>query len=612
MNEFLEQINNLNKKTIDDILDILEKEEKIYNSYCDKEKKLINKGNLFFENIEKEILNLIITRTENYETLKKVIETKKNEYNKVVEESIVNESIENEIKKFQKTKGMSIKSTIEPLKRKIQEAESQLTLLDKDVSNRTKDIKLKKDEFKKINKAKLIEIKKRFDKEMSKLNKDLDAKSLPLEQEMSPEKNKKRILDLKKEIKKIRLVGLSEEKGLRIKNLKEKEMLEKEYASIIENLDLDLELLEIHYERRSIELKSIQKNLQLEIECEQDLYDYRSVIKSNENIKTNYFDSLQKKISITDEINDLKKTFLDSKDLEENDKLILYTKTNEYFNEFQKSFLSNIEKFSNDELNKNLNGFNVLKNSLINYLDANYLILEKMMFQYYEYKNNFLLALVQSSKDIKNKIENYDNFNLEMFLMNLEKQIKSVLKKQQMFLNEFKIELKTIFKEMSKFINKKFEFIIDLYKCSISSDVEMIAEIETSNNELIRTINEANSLKVESSKRVIDIEKNTIEKTYLDTINELDALKIEFENKFVLETSSQQMLIDKREKEFLLAKGSEIIKKGDIILEIDKKEQALKIQCAKKIEDLVKKISSKFRMQIVEIEKDISEKIKML
>ena len=102
MNEFLEQINNLNKKSLDDILAILEKEEKVYTSFYDKEIKVIDKGNVFFENLEKEISDLISVRTANYEELKKVIKDKKLEYNKVVEKKLSTELIDSEIKNFKK------------------------------------------------------------------------------------------------------------------------------------------------------------------------------------------------------------------------------------------------------------------------------------------------------------------------------------------------------------------------------------------------------------------------------------------------------------------------------------------------------------------------------
>jgi len=609
MNEFLEQINSLNKKTIDDILVVLEKEEKIYNSYYEKEIKVIDKGNIYFENLEKEISDLINVRLTNYEELKKVIKAKKLEYNKVVEEKLTSELVENEIKKFQKVKGMSIKSIIEPLKRKIQEAESQLTILEKDITSKIKEIKQKREDAKKTYRAKSIDIKRRFDKEVAKLNKELDIKTLPLEQEMAPETNKKRIAELKREIKKIRLTGLSDEKNLKINNIKEKENLEKEHLIFNENLDLDLKLLDIHNERRTAELKSIQKNLQLEIECEEDLYDFKSKIKSYENIKANYFDSIQQKISIKEEIKVLKNDLLDAKSLEEDDKKAKHLVGNEYFIKFQENFLENIEKFSNEELTKSLNAFEALKTSLLKYFEINYAILEKMLFQYYDYKNKFLFALLEA---LKTNIPKLKSFGLEKFIEIFDVQIQNTFKKHNMFLNEFKIELKAFFKEISKHVVEKYESLITIYKKSIEDDLEMIAKMKELNISLNNENKEKYDLGFNSSKNEIKLQREKDEKAHFDTIKELDSLKTEFENSCSLEISEQQVLIDRREKEFLLARGSEIISKGDMILEIDKREQNIKIASEEKIKDAIKEITSRYKMQITEIEKDIVLKIKML
>ena len=609
MNEFLEQINSLNKKTIDDILVVLEKEEKIYNSYYEKEIKVIDKGNIYFENLEKEISDLINVRLTNYEEIKKVIKAKKLEYNKVVEEKLTSELVENEIKKFQKVKGMSIKSIIEPLKRKIQEAESQLTILEKDITSKIKEIKQKREDAKKTYRAKSIDIKRRFDKEVAKLNKELDIKTLPLEQEMAPETNKKRIAELKREIKKIRLTGLSDEKNLKINNIKEKENLEKEHLIFNENLDLDLKLLDIHNERRTAELKSIQKNLQLEIECEEDLYDFKSKIKSYENIKANYFDSIQQKISIKEEIKVLKNDLLDAKSLEEDDKKAKHLVGNEYFIKFQENFLENIEKFSNEELTKSLNAFEALKTSLLKYFEINYAILEKMLFQYYDYKNKFLFALLEA---LKTNIPKLKSFGLEKFIEIFDVQIQNTFKKHNMFLNEFKIELKAFFKEISKHVVEKYESLITIYKKSIEDDLEMIAKMKELNISLNNENKEKYDLGFNSSKNEIKLQREKDEKAHFDTIKELDSLKTEFENSCSLEISEQQVLIDRREKEFLLARGSEIISKGDMILEIDKREQNIKIASEEKIKDAIKEITSRYKMQITEIEKDIVLKIKML
>ncbi|MGI6710633.1 MAG: hypothetical protein ACOX4W_04220 [Bacilli bacterium] len=609
MNEFLEQINSLNKKTIDDILVVLEKEEKIYNSYYEKEIKVIDKGNIYFENLEKEISDLINVRLTNYEELKKVIKAKKLEYNKVVEEKLTSELVENEIKKFQKVKGMSIKSIIEPLKRKIQEAESQLTILEKDITSKIKEIKQKREDAKKTYRAKSIDIKRRFDKEVAKLNKELDIKTLPLEQEMAPETNKKRIAELKREIKKIRLTGLSDEKNLKINNIKEKENLEKEHLIFNENLDLDLKLLDIHNERRTAELKSIQKNLQLEIECEEDLYDFKSKIKSYENIKANYFDSIQQKISIKEEIKVLKNDLLDAKSLEEDDKKAKHLVGNEYFIKFQENFLENIEKFSNEELTKSLNAFEALKTSLLKYFEINYAILEKILFQYYDYKNKFLFALLEA---LKTNIPKLKSFGLEKFIEIFDVQIQNTFKKHNMFLNEFKIELKAFFKEISKHVVEKYESLITIYKKSIEDDLEMIAKMKELNISLNNENKEKYDLGFNNSKNEIKLQREKDEKAHFDTIKELDSLKTEFENSCSLEISEQQVLIDRREKEFLLARGSEIISKGDMILEIDKREQNIKIASEEKIKDAIKEITSRYKMQITEIEKDIVLKIKML
>ncbi len=609
MNEFLEQINNLNKKSLDDILAILEKEEKVYTSFYDKEIKVIDKGNVFFENLEKEISDLISVRTANYEELKKVIKDKKLEYNKVVEKKLSTELIDGEIKKFQKVKGMTIKSVIEPLKRKIQEAESQLTILEKDISSKIKDIKQKKEDAKKTYRSKSIDIKRRFDKEITKLNKDLDIKTLPLEQEMAPETNKKRISELKKELKKIRLIGLNDEKNLKINNIKEKEALEKEHLIFNENLDLELKLLDIHNERRTAELKSVQKNLQLEIECEEDLYDYKSKIKSYENIKANYFDSIQQKALIEEEIKVLKNDLLDAKILEEDDKKTLNLKANDYFVKFQESFLDNIEKFNNEELTKSLNAFEVLKSSLLKYLEINYSILEKMLIQYYEYKNKFLFALLET---LKTNIPSLKNFGLEKFIEIYNIQIQNVLKKHNMFLNEFKIELKAFFKGISKHIVERYESLITIYKKSLDDDLEMITKMKELSISLNNESKENYILEYDKSKNKIQLDKEGDEKTHLDTIKGLDELKNEFENNCILEISEQQVLIDRREKEFLLARGSEITSKGDLILEIDKKEQSLKTQSEAKLKDAINEITSRYKIQITEIEKDIVLKTKML
>lgn len=138
MNEFLEQINSLNSKTIENILDILSKEEKIYNSYCEKGKKVLHKNNVFFDKTEKEIEELINLKAINYSEIKKTLEGKKAEYSKVIEESVNIESVDSEIKKFQKVKGMSVKAVRELLKRKIHEVESHLTILEKDFASKKK------------------------------------------------------------------------------------------------------------------------------------------------------------------------------------------------------------------------------------------------------------------------------------------------------------------------------------------------------------------------------------------------------------------------------------------------------------------------------------------
>ena len=140
----------------------------------------------------------------------------------------------------------------------------------------------------------------------------------------------------------------------------------------------------------------------------------------------------------------------------------------------------------------------------------------------------------------------------------------------------------------------------------------MIAKMKELSISLNNESKENYILEYDKSKNKIQLDKEGDEKTHLDIIKGLDELKNEFENNCILEISEQQVLIDRREKEFLLARGSEITSKGDLILEIDKKEQSLKTQSEAKLKDAINEITSRYKIQITEIEKDIVLKTKML